>query len=41
MTLEQLEKLANGWPFHRDWYAFVLLAALWILASGIAPLIGD
>lgn len=40
MTLDQLEKLANGWPFHRDWHAFALLAALYLFAAGIAPLIG-
>ncbi|CAG9195777.1 hypothetical protein PSP6_160103 [Paraburkholderia tropica] len=40
MTLEQLEKLANGWPFKRDWHAFAVLAVLYMLAASIAPLCG-
>ncbi|CAN7264950.1 hypothetical protein [Caballeronia sp. LjRoot31] len=36
MNSHVLEKLASGWPFKRDWHPFVVIIALYLIASGIA-----
>lgn len=35
-----LEKLANGWPFRRDWHAFAVLIVLYFVAAAVAPALG-
>jgi hypothetical protein len=32
-----IHRIANGRPFKRDWHAFVVLAALYLIARAIDP----